>query len=88
MLVKGAPDILQKVTLLVLKLEYSRITWSIPGACPTNDISIEFEILPKFAVLWFKMYSTDHHKILHTSQQCNCREVCKIPWRSIKHIFN
>ena len=37
-----------------------------PGARPTNDISIEFEIRPKFAVLWFKMYSTDHNDILHT----------------------
>ena len=25
-----------------------------PGACPTNDISIEFEIRPKFSVIWFK----------------------------------
>ena len=44
-----------------------------PGACPTNDISIEFEIGPKSAVLWFKMYSTDHNKILHMSQQLHCR---------------
>ena len=34
-----------------------------PGACPTNDISIEFEIRPKFAVLWFKIYSTNHNEI-------------------------
>ena len=40
---------------------------SDPGARPTNDISIEFEIGPKFAVLWFKIYSTDHNKIEHTS---------------------
>ena len=50
----------------------------LPGARPTNDISIEFEIRPKFAVLWFKMYSTDHYEILHMSQQCNCRDVCQI----------
>ena len=25
------------------------------GARPINNISIEFEIRPKFAVLWFKM---------------------------------
>ena len=31
------------------------------GARPTKDISIEFEIRPKFAVLWFKMHSTDHN---------------------------
>ena len=47
-----------------------------PGALPTNAISIEFEIWPKFAVLWFKMCSTDHNKILHTSRQYNCRDVC------------
>ena len=40
-----------------------------PGARPTNDISIELEIRSKFAVLWFKMYSTDHNEILHTSRQ-------------------
>ena len=27
----------------------------VPGAHPTNDISIEFEIQPKFAMIWFKM---------------------------------
>ena len=37
--------------------------WSDSGARPTNDISISFEIRPKFAVLWFKIYSTDHNKI-------------------------
>ena len=55
---------------------------------PTNDISIEFEIRPKFAVLWFKMYSTDHNKNLYTSRQCNCRDVCKISLRSVKHNLN
>ena len=33
------------------------------GAHPTNDISIEFEIRPKFAVLWFRTYSTDNSEI-------------------------
>ena len=40
--------------------------WTWSGACPTNDISIEFEIRPKYAVLWFEMYSTNHNEILHT----------------------
>ena len=57
------------------------------GARPTNDISIEFEIRPKFAVLWFKIYSTDHHEILHTPRQCNCRDVRKIPLWSVRHIL-
>ena len=39
----------------------------VPGARPTNDISIEFEIRSKSDVLWFKMYSADHKVILHTS---------------------
>ena len=47
----------------------------MPGPSPTNDISIEFEIRPKFEVLWFKMYSIDHNEIVHTSRQCNCRDV-------------
>ena len=50
----------------------------IPGARPTNGISIEFEIRPKYAVLWFKMYSTNHNATLHTTWQFNCRDVCKI----------
>ena len=60
----------------------------LPGARPTNDISIEFEIRPKFAVLWFKLYSTDHNEILHTSRQCNCLDVCKISLLSVEHILN
>ena len=60
----------------------------LPGASPTNDISIKFEIQPKFAVLWFKTYSTDHNGILHMSRQYNCRDVCKISLWSVEHIFN
>ena len=59
-----------------------------PGARPTNDISIEFEIRPKFAGLWFKIYSTDHNEILHTSQQLRCRDVCKISLWSVTYILN
>ena len=40
------------------------------GACPTYGILVEFEIWSKFAVLWFKMCSTDHNNILHMSRQC------------------
>ena len=29
----------------------------------SKDISNKFEIPPKFAVLWYKMYSTDHNEI-------------------------
>ena len=61
---------------------------SLPGACPTNDISIEFEIRPKFGVLWFKMYSIDHNEIVHTSRQCNCRDVCKISLWLVKYMLN
>ena len=56
-----------------------------PCARPTNAISIEFEIRPKFVVLWCKMYSTDHNIIWHTSRQCNCRDVCKIVLWSVEH---
>ena len=35
--------------LLMVSVSRQRAT----GARPTNDISIEFEIQPKFAVLWF-----------------------------------
>ena len=33
------------------------------------------------------MYSTDHNEILHTSRQCNCRDVCKISLLLVKHIL-
>ena len=49
-----------------------------PSARPANDILIEFEIRPKFAVLWFKIYSTDHNEILNKPRQAHCRDVCKI----------
>ena len=65
-------------------------SWSCPlvsvwrtGARPTNDISIEFDIQPKFAVLWFEIYSTDHNAILHTSRQLHCRDVCNISLWSV-----
>ena len=64
------------------------ITYPEPGTRPTNDIAIEFEIWPKFAVLWFNLYSTDHNKMLHTSRQCNCRGVCKILLRSVSRILS
>ena len=56
---------------------------------PTNDISIKFEIQQKFAtVLWFKVHSTNHNEILHTSRQLHCRDVCKISLWSVQHILN
>ena len=58
------------------------------GARPTNDISIEFEIRPKFVVLWFKMHPTNHNGILHTSRQCHCRDVCKNSLWSVKYSWN
>ena len=58
------------------------------GARPTNDISIEFEIRPKFSVLWFKICSTDHKEILYTSRQLHRREVCEISFCSVKHVLN
>ena len=39
-----------------------------PGGRPTNDISIEFEILWKFVILLFITYLADHNKILYTSR--------------------
>ena len=44
----------------------------LSGARPTYDIAIEFEIRPKFAVLWFEMYSTVHNEILHTCAKFLC----------------
>ena len=61
---------------------------ALPGAHPTNEISIEFVIRPKFAVLWFEMYSTNHNEMMHTSQQCNCHDLCKISLWSVKYILN
>ena len=49
-----------------------------PGTHPTSDILTKFEIRPKFAVLWFKTYFTDHNAILHTSWQLLCLNLYKI----------
>ena len=59
-----------------------------PGPRPTNGISIEFEVIPKYEVLWFKVSSIDHNEILHTPRQCNCRDVCKISMWSLEHFLN
>ena len=53
-----------------------------------KEILIEFEIQPKFEVLLFEMYSTDQKEILHMPLQCNCRDVCKISWWSVKYVLN
>ena len=58
------------------------------GARPTNDISIKFKIWPKLAMLWFKIYHTDHNEILHTSRQLHCRDMCKISLGLVEHIIN
>ena len=60
----------------------------VPGARPTKDISIEFGIRPKFAVLSINTYLTDHNESLHTSRQLHCRDVCKNSLRSVEHILN
>ena len=60
----------------------------VPGTHPTNDISIKFEIWPKFAMLWFKMSSNNQNEISHTSRQCNCRDMCKISLWSVEYILN
>ena len=52
---------------------------SLAGARPTNDISIEFEIRPKFGVLQFTIYVTDHNQILQTSRQCKSMHVKSQP---------
>ena len=55
-----------------------------PGARPTSDISIEFEIWPKCAVLCFETNSTDNNEILHTSRQLHYRDMCKISLWSVE----
>ena len=40
-----------------------------PGARPTTDISIEFEIQWNFVMLLYITYSADHNDIVHTSRQ-------------------
>ena len=72
---------------LAHSLVFGRCSWVVTGARPTNDISIECEIRPKFAVLSFKIFSTDHNKILPTPRQRNCRDVCKISLWLVKHIL-
>ena len=61
---------------------------SLSGARPTNGISIEFEIRSKYGALWFKICSTEHNEILHTSRQLRCRDVCKILLWSVQHVLN
>ena len=60
----------------------------VPGARPTNGISIEFEIWPKYAVLGFKMCSTNDNEILHMPWQYNCFDVYKISLSSVEYILN
>ena len=60
----------------------------VPRARHTDGISVEFYVRSKFGVRWFKICLADHNEILHTSRQCNCRDVCKISLWSIEYISN
>ena len=62
-------------------------TIAILAPWPPNDISIKFEIIPKFKVLWFKMCSSDHNVILHTTQQL-LSFLCKILLYSVEQILD
>ena len=59
-----------------------------PALHPTNLISIKLKIWSKFTVLWFKIWSTDHNEILHTSRQCYCGDLCKLLLWSVEYIMN
>ena len=73
----------------MLFMPYTRSSfWHyFPGTCPTNGISIEFEIRSNFGVLLSIICSIDHNDILHTSQ-LHCRDVGKISLWSGEHILN
>ena len=59
-----------------------------PSVHPTNGIAIEYEIQSKFTVLWFKIYSTNHNKILYTSRQCHYCDMCKTLLWSVEYVIN
>ena len=60
-----------------------KVPHSLPGVRPTNDISIEFEILSKLGVFYIKICLTDHTEISHTSRQLHCHDVFKISLWSV-----
>ena len=68
---------------ILIKRENLLVNWT-PGAC----LSIEFEIQWNFVMLLFITYSSDHNKILHKSQQCNCHDSCKISLWLVEHVLN
>ena len=51
-----------------------------PGRCPTHDVLIEFEIRPKFEVLWLKMYSVPITR--------KCHDMCKISLWLAEYVLN
>ena len=68
---RSAVDVVPNVWLYpwIPKIAMSRVPfWLRSGARLTNDVSIEFEIRPKCALLWFKTHSTCRSEILHTSR--------------------
>ena len=60
----------------------------LPGAHPSNNISIKFEIQWKFVMLLFITYKAYYNEISHTSRQCNCCDVWKISLWWVEHILN
>ena len=58
----------------------------VPGAHPTKNISIKFEIQWNFVMLFFITYSADHNEILHvmTITLCYVQNFIVISWAHFK----
>ena len=72
------------------KMKKKSSSWSSLGLlsrCPSHWRYFN-QIRSKFEVLWFKMSSTNHNKILHMSRQCYCRDMCKILLWSTEYVMN
>ena len=60
----------------------------VPGTGPTRGFGLNSEFDKKDGVLWFKMGSFDHNKILYASQQRCCHDVSKILLWLAKYVMN
>ena len=58
------------------------------GPCPINCIFIDFEIRSKFTMLGFKMCSTDHNEILHTSRRVTVVTCTKNVLWLVEYVMN
>ena len=88
-------EIIQTKSTVKVSPSHAQVPWhqadrslTILAPVPLTIFQSNSKLDQIFKCSGLKMYSTNHNEILHTSRQCNCRDVCKISVWSVEHVLN